>query len=186
MKLIGISGSSRNKHTNYMLETVLKSSGQDFETFFLKDLEVTPCNNCKSCHKTFKCVINDDMQKIYSKLNKADIIVLASPTYFDNVSGLMKNFMDRCLPYYFSMKLENKKAALLTCGGFKHLIEKNDDNECVWCKESDSCKKTVKRCLDSMENFSNHLGLAIIGSVYAIHGNPQIKKQELIELGNKI
>ena len=37
-----------------------------------------------------------------------------------------------------------------------------------------------------MKYFSSHLGLEIIGTVQAIHGNPQAKEDELIKLGQNI
>ncbi len=35
------------------------------------------------------------MQHIYPLLEKADVLVLGTPVYWFNVSGLMKNFIDR-------------------------------------------------------------------------------------------
>jgi len=39
------------------------------------------------------------MQSVYQKLEEADGIVLGSPTYFYNVSGLTKMFIDRLYAY---------------------------------------------------------------------------------------
>lgn len=39
------------------------------------------------------------MQKIYNKLQEADGIVLGSPTYFYNVTGITKMFLDRLYAY---------------------------------------------------------------------------------------
>ena len=102
MQIIGISGSPRDKNTNYMLRTVLNATGRDYELITLKNRDIKPCNVCGGCYKSHQCVVKDGMQEIYDKLLKADIIVLGSPTYFDNVSALMKAFIDRCLPLYLS------------------------------------------------------------------------------------
>ncbi len=37
-----------------------------------------------------------------------------------------------------------------------------------------------------MRNFCKVMNLEIIGSVFAINGNPELKKNELVKLGNKI
>lgn len=184
MKIIGISGSPRDKNTNYMLRTVLDATGRDYELIVLKDKNVNPCNACGGCYQSHKCIIKDDMQEIYDKLLKADIIVLGSPTYFDNVSSYMKVFMDRCLPLYFSKVLKNKKVGLVTVGNFKKdEVRWLDDFSPVPIEE---IQKTVQKCINNMENFCNQLELKIIGKVYASNSNPEAKKDELIQLGKRL
>jgi len=182
MKIIGISGSPREKNTSYMLKVVLDATGQDYELIQLKDLEIKPCSACKGCHETFKCIIEDDMQNLYRQMLDADYIVLGSPTYFDNVSGIMKNFMDRCLPFYLSNELRNKKVALVTVGNYKG-GEKLRSNQNI---DQTAEINSVEKCLRALECFCTHLGLKLIGSVYAIRSNPQEKEEELIKLGKKL
>jgi multimeric flavodoxin WrbA len=55
------------------------------------------------------CKIKDDMTEVYPKLLAADAIVLATPAYFEMLSGLLKNFLDRTCPIWPS--LEGKKVA---------------------------------------------------------------------------
>lgn len=186
MKILGISGSSRHKNTNFMLKTFLDATGSDYELVLLKDNNIRPCLNCKSCHDTFKCAQNDNMQSLHQKLIDADVVVLGSPTYFDNVTGIMKNFMDRCLPFYFSRKLEGKRAVVMTSGGFSSLVDLDQDGACMWCKDDDACIRTVSRCLDSLKYFSNQLGMNIVGEVYAIHGDSAVKRNELIDAGKQL
>ncbi len=169
-----------------MLKTVLDATGLDYELVNLKDKNIHPCLNCKSCHNTFECVQRDDMQSLYQKLIEADIILLGSPTYFDNVSGIMKNFMDRCLPFYFSEKLKDKKVVVLAVGGFKNLVDLNKNGVCAWCEKEDACSRTVLRCIDSLKFFSKHMGLNVVGEAHAIHGDPAIIKSELIKIGKSL
>lgn len=49
------------------------------------------------------------MNGIYPKLMDADAIVLATPGYFEMMSGLLKNFLDRTCPIW--PRLEDKKIA---------------------------------------------------------------------------
>jgi multimeric flavodoxin WrbA len=42
-----------------------------------------------------RCVINDDMQKIYTTLKDADALVLGSPVYMGQMSAQAKIFTDR-------------------------------------------------------------------------------------------
>ncbi|MDP1538762.1 MAG: flavodoxin family protein [bacterium] len=189
--IIGISGSPRNKNTNYMLRTVLDATGYDYELIALKDKNIKACNACGGCYKSHKCIIKDDMQELYGKLLKVDIIALGSPTYFDNVSALMKIFIDRCLPLYLSEKLKGKKVALVSVGNFKegevNFLDDYNPNETI---KDPTLKKeiedSVKRCIDNMKNFCEAMNLKIIGSVISINGDPKPERKKLVKLGEKL
>jgi len=191
MNIVGISGSPRDKNTNYMLKTVLDATRQNYELIALKDKDIKPCNACGGCYKSYKCIIKDDMQNLYDKLLKADAIVLGSPTYFDNVSALMKIFIDRCLSLYLSEKLKDKKVALVSVGNFREgeidFLDGYNPNEAI--KDSTSRKEmkdSVKNCIDNMRNFCRAMDLKIVGSVFAINGDPSSVKNELAVLGKKL
>lgn len=100
MKIMGVVGSHRKKgNTSILMKEALRPfEAQGFETelFFLGDYDITGCSGCEGCMDSFKCVKNDDMQKLYPALIKADALILGSPTYFYNISADMKAFIDRC------------------------------------------------------------------------------------------
>ena len=121
MKAIGICGSPRNgSNTEILLREALKTmekSGVETELILLREKNIELCKGCdEQCHNTGECIISDDMQKIYEKLSNSDVIIFGSPTYFDNVTGLMKNFMDRTDPLTAERKLKNKLAGIITVG----------------------------------------------------------------------
>lgn len=60
-----------------------------------------------------KCVIKDDMKEIVEKMLSSELIIFGVPNYFDNVTGLFKNFIDRLHPLYKSHLLEHKKVIFL-------------------------------------------------------------------------
>ena len=64
------------------------------------------------------------MQEIMQKLSEADTIILWSPNYFANVSGITKKFIDRLLPLYHSQSLKDKKLFLVMPGS-----SDDDDNK---------------------------------------------------------
>lgn len=105
MKILGIVGSRRkNGNTSFLIQRAIetaKEEGIDTEVIFLGDYSIADCTGCEGCKDTYKCVVNDDMQKIYPLLLEADAIILGSPTYFYNVSADVKAFIDRC--YCFEM-----------------------------------------------------------------------------------
>ena len=99
MKVLGLFGSPRKGgNTEILLEETLKGAegeGAEIERLFLSDLDITPCTECHGCDSTGDCVILDEMQKIYTKLLEADIIILASPIFFYGVTAWAKAVIDR-------------------------------------------------------------------------------------------
>ena len=100
MKVLGLFGSPRRGgNTDLLLEEALKGAqteGAEVERLHLADFNIIPCRECLECFHEGKCIILDDMQKIYPKLLEADIIILASPIFFYGVTGWAKAFIDRC------------------------------------------------------------------------------------------
>ncbi len=103
MKILAIVGSPRKKgNTDILVDNVclgIQSQGLEVEKIYLSDYKFEPCIGCEGCSKTCKCVLKDDMQVIYKKLDESHGIILGSPTYFYNVSALTKKFIDRLYAY---------------------------------------------------------------------------------------
>jgi len=99
MKDLGIFGSPRRGgNTELLLEEALKGAekeGAKGERLYLSDFTITPCKECHGCDNTGNCIILDDMEKIYSKLLEADIVILASPIFFYGVTAWAKALIDR-------------------------------------------------------------------------------------------
>lgn len=105
MKITVFNGSPRAEqgNTQVMVDSFLKgaqSAGAETENIFLAHKKILPCSGCFVCWiKTPGiCVIKDDMAELLSKFKTSDLVVFATPLYVDNVTGIMKNFMDRLLP----------------------------------------------------------------------------------------
>jgi multimeric flavodoxin WrbA len=117
MKIIGVCGSPRKGNTEWMLGKLLETaaySGADIELLLLRKMDVRTCRGCLACEEGGRerkgiCKIKDDMTVVYPKLLSADAIVLATPGYFEMLSGLLKNFLDRTCPVW--PRLEGKKIA---------------------------------------------------------------------------
>jgi len=105
MKIIAFNGSPRAEQstTNLMVSAFLAgadSAGAETEQIFLAHKKIGHCLGCFTCWlKTpGTCIQSDDMDGLIAKYFSADVVVFATPLYMDNVSGIMKNFMDRLLP----------------------------------------------------------------------------------------
>lgn len=117
-----IIGSPRKKgNTAVMAETL---NGQlDKEKFisnfnFLYDFEIKACTDCRGCKRgDLTCIVEDDMQEIYKRIDAADILVFGTPIYWFTPSTKMKSLLDRLRPYYGGDKLANKKMAILLPAG---------------------------------------------------------------------
>lgn len=100
MKVLGIVGSRRKKgNTSILVQEALKpfrEKGIETELLYLGDYNIKSCTGCEGCKDTYKCVIKDDMEKIYQLILESDALILGSPTYFYSVTGDMKTFLDRC------------------------------------------------------------------------------------------
>jgi len=108
MKVVGICGSPRNGNTEWMLKKLLDEvakGGVETELILLREKQIKGCDGCLSCEiggtqRKGSCRIQDDMQQIYPKLMEADGFAFGTPVYFDMLSGLLKNFMDRTCPIW--------------------------------------------------------------------------------------
>ena len=100
MKVLGIAGSPRHGgNTDLLLEQALagaRSVGAETETIVISKLDISPCLHCDGCLKEGHCVIEDDMQSVYTKLREADRIIVASPMFFMGLTAQIKALIDRC------------------------------------------------------------------------------------------
>ena len=132
MKITVFNGSPRaeNSNTHFMVEQFSKGAeqaGAEVENIFLAKKEIKPCRGCFSCWlKTpGRCVTKDDMTELIEKIKDSDVVVFATPLYVDNVTGIMKNFMDRII-----------------ATGDPH-IEKDENGESVHVTKSEKRPKLV-------------------------------------------
>ncbi|HML04702.1 MAG TPA: flavodoxin family protein [Methanobacterium sp.] len=102
MRIVTIMGSPRKKGNTYELtrkvEESMKQLGDvEFEYIFLKDLNLKTCSGCQICFNKGEelCPLKDDRVMLEEKMHNADGVIFTSPNYVFNISGLMKNFIDR-------------------------------------------------------------------------------------------
>jgi len=113
-----ISGSPRKGNTDFILSELYDSINYEKKhIFFLREYHIGHCLGCLNCYKKRDCLIKDDGDDLLKNIAKADILVIGSPNYFDNVPGLLKDFMDRTSIYLGDEKLKNKKVFFIVVGG---------------------------------------------------------------------
>ncbi len=104
MKIVAFVGSShKNGNTATAVKALLEgaaAAGSEVDTVYLYDCTIKPCTGCRACEKTHQCVIKgDDVGKIHDAIRAADAYVLATPTYYGDITGQFKQFVDRCYPF---------------------------------------------------------------------------------------
>ncbi len=103
MKIIAFNGSPRKKGNTYQLiqKTFepLQEAGHDCEIIQVGGVLLHGCKACGYCRTEKglgKCVQKDDpMNDWMQKMREADAIILASPTYFANLTPEIKCLIDR-------------------------------------------------------------------------------------------
>jgi multimeric flavodoxin WrbA len=118
LRVLGLVGSPRKGgNTDLLVSRILAGAGASnhlTEKVYLYALGISPCVDCRSCQKgKLQCVIDDDMQLLYSKLESADVIVFGTPLYWYGPTGKMKLVIDRLRPFVASKKLKGKKALIV-------------------------------------------------------------------------
>lgn len=100
--VIGFNGSPRPLgNTGRLVKAVLsgaEEAGAKARYVHLAALKFSDCTACMNCRQHPACVQPDDMSKIVQDIFHADAIVLGSPVYMWQVTGLAKLFMDRLYP----------------------------------------------------------------------------------------
>lgn len=105
-KVLIISTSLRNNSNSEILaretERGAKEAGHDVEFITLKNKTINFCRGCLACQSTKRCVIEDDAIEITEKIKNADVLVLATPIYYYEMSGQLKTLIDRANSLFVS------------------------------------------------------------------------------------
>jgi multimeric flavodoxin WrbA len=104
MKILSLLGSPRSGKNsasiaNRFTETAA-SLGAEIRTFELNRLSYQGCQGCYACKKGLDhCVLEDDLTVVLAAVHDADLVLLASPVYFGDVTAQLKGFIDRSYSY---------------------------------------------------------------------------------------
>jgi hypothetical protein len=101
-RILGIVGSARPwGNSELLVRQVLRGAqaeGAAAQIIRLTSLHLEPCTGCLRCVIGAKpCRLNDDMSWLVERLQTADGLVLAAPTYFLGPAAVIKLVLDRLL-----------------------------------------------------------------------------------------
>ncbi len=100
MKVVCLMGSPRPKGNSTALAKrfcdTAKALGGKVQIFTLNKMDYKGCQACMACKtKLDKCILKDDLEKVLDAVHQCDVLVLASPVYYGDVSSQLKAFIDR-------------------------------------------------------------------------------------------
>ena len=81
-----------------LMEEALRETHEVYSTC-IDDYSIQFCRGCRTCHETASCVLRDDTNKLMAHFARADAVVCVSPSYWADVPGQFKVFIDRCTPW---------------------------------------------------------------------------------------
>lgn len=149
-KVLAIIGSNRKlSNTEYFAKRILNKLSElsdnkiSFEIISTGDVKIDFCKGCTNCFRNGLCPVDykDDMRIIKEKILEADFIIFGSPVYAHNITGVMKNFLDRISYWTHLLRLGGK---------YGYAIGTTSTNGDIYA-------------VDYLSDFLNYLGVNVIG-----------------------
>ena len=148
----------RSDATAEICSIISAELSQRYETkqVCIDDYSIAFCKGCRSCHKTAECVQSDGAQQLMAEFEAADIIICVSPSYWADVPGQFKVFIDRCTPY---SNTHEPHASLSKGKKGYAVVQRTGPN----MKECERLIRTIEHFCRHLEiEFCGHLGLCSI------------------------
>jgi len=137
MKYLIINGSPRTKNTWKIVKQAQKNINGEFEELHLIGEKIPLCVGCMKCifDGEDRCPHFDKVKPIVDKIRECDAMIITSPVYAMNVSGILKNFFDHTAYLYHRPEFFTKKALVVvsTAGaGHKKVAKYIDETLRHW------------------------------------------------------
>ncbi len=114
MNILGICGSPRkNGNNDLLLDECLSYAadrGAETEKIFLEGMDISPCKEEEyfKADENGHSIIKDDMEKVFAAVERADILIVASPVFFGSISAQLKIMIDRFQSVWVAKNVLNK------------------------------------------------------------------------------
>ncbi len=178
MKVMVLSG-SRNRQgktaeaINAVCRGVAKGGG-DSEVVFLTELKLERCRQCNAdgwgiCRSEHRCIIEDDFAGLESKIKAADVLVLASPVYFGDLSESMLAFLTRYRRVHF----------MPGGPGTPGFVAKPEIKPAVGLCYAGGSGNGTTSCCANLEKIMQHCGFDVVDMVPARRQNLNTKIPQL-------
>ncbi len=126
--VLGLAGSPReNGNSRLLLQAALdgvRENGLGAEEVFLSELNVQPCIECGGCQETGECILEDDMDYLYQKIQESSGLIFSSPIFFGHLPAQAKAAIDRFQAWWVARYIlkkpyfeKKRPGALIVVGG---------------------------------------------------------------------
>jgi multimeric flavodoxin WrbA len=118
MKVLIINGSPHKNGTTYTalaeVERTLISEGVEAEIVNVGSVAHPGCTACGACRRGGGCVVDDGLNEVAEKFEKADGIIIGTPVYYASPNGNLISFLDRL---FYSTRFDKtmKLGAAVVC-----------------------------------------------------------------------
>lgn len=185
MKVTCIVGSARsNGSTAYLIDTLINGMnkvGVETKKYCIGESKINYCVGCKKCYIDGTCFQNDDVYPIVSDILHSDYVAIAAPSYWADLPGQLKTFIDRNTPYGDT----NAKRILTATKSIKGIAiavragVHNEENELI---------------LNAIQHYYGHLGIETVKRISIceidrlndLHNKHKEVIDEIYNLGTKI
>ena len=148
----------------------------DVKNICIDDYDIKFCKGCRTCHNTAKCVQNDDVDRIIEQYEWADIVISVSPSYWADIPGQFKVFIDRCTPWCNT----HEPHAKISSGKKGYVI----------ALRTGPGMRECERIIASIEHFYGHMEIECCDSLglcsVEYKEDLDCRKEEIIEFCNQI
>lgn len=127
------------------------SAKNEIRSIGIDNYDIGFCKGCRSCHKTAKCVQNDGVYEIIKEFEWADKIICVSPSYWADIPGQFKVFIDRCTPWCDT----HEPHVTIPQGKIGYVI----------ALRTGPSIKECERIANSINHFYGHLGILASGNL---------------------
>jgi multimeric flavodoxin WrbA len=110
----------RGSNSEFLAERFLQAKPKTaglVTTIALSDLSYSGCQNFFECkNSSERCGLSDDLTKVLLEIEQAEVLVLASPVYFTNVTAQTKAVIDRLFSFFVPGYANIKEKSRLSGG----------------------------------------------------------------------
>lgn len=125
MKTLIFNGSPRkNGDTAALMNVLTGELSGECKVVECYRADISPCVDCRACRTQNRCAIDDEMQEIYAYIADCDNVVIASPIYYNELTGKLLDTASRFQMYFSARFFRNeqpeikpKKGGVILVGG---------------------------------------------------------------------
>jgi NAD(P)H-dependent FMN reductase len=123
IKIVSICATERKKGNSVLAaKYIAKKLNAELEVINLVKLNIRPCKACYKCLYGEECRIDDDVVAVFERINEADLVLICSPVYWLDATGMFKALLDRCfMAISYIESFSQKNAIILTFHGFEDM-----------------------------------------------------------------